>query len=159
MLMCYYGERSVPWRKIILNWPKILVNQVRSRSANDFVMGKCTSYTFPNAPKAEDAIVDWEQPAANYILGEYASFPSKEYAREAVHMEIRLETAMEGNRFFDLRRWGILDQVIPTYIAKDSQFRTFMQGAVFNADKNDYWPLPQDQVDVQAGILVQDPAW
>lgn len=142
-----------------LGLAKTLVNQVRKRSSDDFVMGKCTSYTFPNAPASTDAVVDWGQPAANYLLGEYTNFPNQEYAREAVRMEIRLETAMEGNRFFDLRRWGILDEVIPTYIAKDAQFRTFLQGAVFNADKHDYWPLPQDQLDVQAGILEQDPAW
>lgn len=142
-----------------LELAKTLVNQVRRRSSNDFVMGKVTSYTFPNAPKSEGAIVDWQQPAANYLLGEYTSFPSQLYAREAVRMEIRLETAMEGNRFFDLRRWGILDQVIPAYIVKDSKFRTFMQGAVFNSNKNNYWPLPQNEVDIQAGILTQDPAW
>ncbi len=136
-----------------------LVNQVRRRSAHDFIMGKCNSYTFPNAPSSEGADVDWDQPAANYLLGEYQSFPSQEYARAAVHMEERLETAMEGNRFFDLRRWGILGEVIPAYIEKDSQFRTFMKGAVFNADKNDYWPLPEGQVDIQSGVLIQDPAW
>lgn len=142
-----------------LELAKALVNQVRRRSSNDFVMGKCTSYSFPNAPGSEDAVVDWDQPAANYLLGEYPSFPSKEYAREAVRMEIRLETSMEGNRFFDLRRWGKLNEVIPAYIIKDSQFRTFMQGAVFNPDKNDYWPLPESQVDIQTGVLLQDPAW
>jgi len=143
-----------------LELARTLVNQVRNRSSNDFVMGLCTSYTFPNSPGSEDALVDWDQPAANYLLGEYAtSFPSQEYARKAVRMEIRLETAMEGNRFFDLRRWGILGEVIPAYIAKDSQFRAFMQGSVFNFDKNDYWPLPESQVDIQPGILEQDPAW
>ena len=142
-----------------LELARTLVNQVRNRSSNDFVMGKCTSYTFPNAPLSPAAVVDWDQPAANYLLGEYPSFPSQEYARAAVRMEERLETAMEGNRFFDLRRWGILDEVIPAYITKDSQFRTFMQGAVFVPGKNDYWPLPQSQIDIQPGILQQDTAW
>ncbi len=142
-----------------LELAKNLVNQVRNRSAHDFVMGKCTSYTFPNAPGSADATVDFDQPAANYLLGEYPDFPSPEYARDAVHMEIRLETAMEGNRFFDLRRWGLLDKVIPPYIAKESQFRTFMQGAVFDPAKNSYWPLPEQQVDNEQGILEQDPAW
>lgn len=142
-----------------LQLAKTLVNQVRERASDDFVMGRCTSYIFPNAPYSDGATVDEEQPAANYLLGEYESFPSQEYGRAAVRMELRLETAMEGNRFFDLRRWGMLDEVIPAYIEKDSQFRTFMQGAVFDADKNDYWPLPQDQLDIQPNILEQDPAW
>lgn len=142
-----------------LELAKNLVNQVRRRSSNDFVMGKCTSYTFPNAPGSEEATVDWNQPAANYLLEEYENFPSQQYAREAVRMEIRLETAMEGNRFFDLRRWGLLDQVIPAYIEKDSEFRSFMQGAIFDPEKNDYWPIPESQIDIQFDILQQDPAW
>lgn len=136
-----------------------LVNQVRERSADDFVMGFCSSTTFPDAPGSETAIVDWDLPAANYSLSLYPSFPDQTYAREAVRMEIRLETAMEGNRFFDLRRWGILDQTIPAYITKDSEFRTFMEGAVFDPAKNDYWPLPESQIDIQAGVLTQDPDW
>ena len=142
-----------------LNLARDLVNQVRRRSSDDFVMGKCTTNTFPDAPSTEDAIVDWEKPAANYLLEEYESFPNQDYARAAVRMELRLETAMEGNRFFDLRRWGLLDEVIPEYIANDSEFRTFMQGAVFNVNRHDHWPLPQSQVDIQTGILEQDPDW
>jgi len=142
-----------------LELARSLVNQVRKRSSDDFIMGRVYSYTFPNAPGSVDAEVNWEEPAANYLLGEYKSFPSQDYAREAVRMELRLETAMEGNRFFDLRRWGLLGKVIPPYIAKDSKFRTFMEGAVFNEDKHDYWPLPQSQLDIQPGILEQDPAW
>src|SRR5690606_1776891 len=99
-----------------LELARTLVNQVRQRSSDDLVMGKCNSYTFPDAPGSEDADVDWDQPAANYLLGEYDNFPSQEYARAAVRMEMRLETAMEGNRFFDLRRWGLLDEVIPAFI-------------------------------------------
>ncbi|PPK99934.1 RagB/SusD family nutrient uptake outer membrane protein [Parapedobacter indicus] len=136
-----------------------LVNQVRERSSDDFVMGRTLSYTFPNAPGSEGAEVDWDQPAANYLLGTYDSFPDQQYARDAVRMELRLETAMEGNRFFDLRRWEILDEVIPVFIEKDANFRSFMQGAVFNAEKHDYWPLPESQLDIQAGVLQQDPAW
>lgn len=142
-----------------LETARTLVNQVRERAADDFVMGLCTDATFPDAPGSESATVDWDQPAANYSLGLYSSFPDQTYAREAVRMEIRLETAMEGNRFFDLRRWGILDQVIPDYIEKDSEFRTFMEGAVYDPARHDYWPLPESQLDIQDGILIQDPDW
>lgn len=142
-----------------LGMARDLVNQVRERASDDILMGRCLSYTFPSAPGSEDAEVDYEQPAANYLLGEYDSFPSQEYARAAVRMELRLETAMEGNRFFDLRRWGLLDEVIPDYIEKDSEFRTFMEGAMFDASKHDYWPLPESQLDIQEGVLQQDPDW
>lgn len=140
-----------------LETARTLVNRVRRRAADDFVMGKCTTYEFDADVEIE---VDWDQPAANYKLGEYLSFPSKEYAREAVRMEIRLETALEGNRFFDLVRWGIDYEVLPEYINNDSEFRVFMQGASYVKDKNDHWPIPQSQIDLQGeDILKQDPAY
>ncbi len=132
-----------------------LINRVRRRAADDFVMGKVSTYIFDGRP----IVVDMAQPAANYKLGEYPSFPSQDYGREAVRMELRLETAMEGNRFFDLVRWGIDNQVLNEYIQKESQFRTLMQGIIYNPDRNDKWPIPQNQIDLQRGVLEQDPAY
>ncbi len=34
-----------------------------------------------------------------------------------------------------------------------------MQGAVFIADEDDYWPLPQAVLDLQPDVLTQDPAY
>ncbi len=48
------------------------------------------------------------------------------------------------------------------YIAQDITFRSFLATggvAVFNPTEDDYWPLPQDQIDLQKGVLVQDPAY
>ena len=140
-----------------LEMARQLVNQVRQRASDDFVMGKTTTYVFGSD---EEIAIDFTQPAANYLLGEYPSFPSQEYARAAVRMELRLETALEGNRFFDLVRWGIDGEVLPEYIENESEFRVFMQGATYSPERNDHWPLPQTQIDVQGQeILQQDPAY
>jgi len=50
-----------------------------------------------------DPSITW----ATYRVSQYPSFPSAAYAREAVRTERRLELAMEGQRLFDLRRWGL----------------------------------------------------
>ena len=52
-----------------------------------------------------DPSITW----AKYKVGLYATqgpWLDKNVAREAVHAERRLELAMEGQRFFDLRRYG-----------------------------------------------------
>ncbi len=136
-----------------------LVNQVRRRAANpvNITMGRVINYEYPSGPS--DAIVDWDQPAANYLIGEYPTFPSQEYAREAVRMEQRLEFGMEGHRFFDLVRWGIDHEVLTEFITNDSEFRYAMLGAVHIKDKNSRWPLPRRQLDVQPDVLEQDPLW
>lgn len=136
-----------------------LVNQVRRRAANpvNITMGRVLNYTYPSGPS--DAVVDWDQPAANYLISEYPTFPNQEYAREAVRMEQRLEFGMEGHRFFDLVRWGIDHEVLTEFIEKDSEFRYAMEGAVHIAEKNSRWPLPRRQLDVQPDVLEQDPLW
>jgi hypothetical protein len=136
-----------------------LVNQVRRRAANpvNITMGKVLNYKYPSGPS--DAVVDWNQPAANYLVSEYPAFPSQEYARAAVQMENRLEFGMEGHRFFDLVRWGVDQEVLTEYIANDSKFRYAMLGAVYTPEKNTHWPIPRAQLDAQPGVLDQDPLW
>jgi starch-binding outer membrane protein, SusD/RagB family len=138
-----------------------LVNQIRNRAKTSTpVMGLCSSNV--NLGTVTPT-VDWTKPAANYKVEPYdaasPAFASQAEARKAVREEMRLEFATENLRFFDLRRWGILESTIKAYIIKDSQFRTFLRGATFNLAKNDYWPLPQDQIDLQKGVLKQDPAY
>lgn len=136
-----------------LELARSLVNEVRRRSADDYVMGRVSTTEFDGSP----IVVDWTQPAANYLLGEYPAFPNQDYARAAVRMELRLETAMEGNRFFDLVRWGLDQEVLPAFIEKDTKVRIFMTGATYQP-KHAKWPIPQSQLDIQKGVLMQDPA-
>lgn len=143
-----------------LNYARELVNQIRERAKNsDPVMGRCSTYIFDG----REVEVDWNQPAANYKVEPYPAnseaFANKENATKAVRLEIRLEFATEGHRFFDLRRWGIIDKVLNDYIEQDGKFRPFMRGATFNSPKDEYFPIPQAQIDLQEGVLKQDPNW
>lgn len=140
-----------------------LVNQVRNRTKTSTpVMGLCTSYQ----NLSSNPVVDYTKPAANYKIEPYPAgspaFATQAEARKAVREEIRLEFALGPHRFFDLRRWGILAETLNAYIAQDITFRSFLATggvAVFNPTEDDYWPLPQDQIDLQKGVLVQDPAY
>lgn len=81
--------------------------------------------------------------AANYNVGLYTAFASKEEAREAVRFERKLELAMEGHRFFDLVRWGIADQELNAYLAKEGVRRpTTLNGATFKKGVHEYQPIP-----------------
>lgn len=133
-----------------------LVNQIRNRvKTSNPVMGLCKTTKFTGG----EIVVDWDKPAANYKTEPYPdshiAFLSKEKAREAVRLEIQLEFATEGQRFFDLRRWGIDVEVLNDYIKRDSEYRSFMNKAKYTV-KNRYWPIPQAQLDIQP-VLTQDP--
>jgi starch-binding outer membrane protein, SusD/RagB family len=136
-----------------------LVNQIRNRAKGSTpVMGRCLSDVVGSAPN-----VDWNLPAANYVIEPYPEagypFDTKANALKAVQHETRLEFACQNHRFWDLRRWGILAETLNDYIVDDSQFRGFMVGATFNATEDDYWPIPQSQIDLQKGVLTQDSSY
>lgn len=135
-----------------------LVNDVRSRAANPahWVMGRSRTFKLP---KGVVPVVDNTKTAANYAIGTYPSFPDADYAMKAVQWELRLEFAMEGHRFFDLVRWGIAAQVMNDYIAKDAEFRDLMKNKTFTSGKSEYAPIPTTQLDLQKGILTQNPGY
>ncbi len=95
-------------------------------------------------------------PAAAYKVGQYASFPSADYARNAVRFERRLELAMEGHRFFDLVRWGIAKKTIESYSSFEGTYLINNKGITFDESKNTYYPIPQTELDKSNGALKQN---
>ncbi|HCI54842.1 MAG TPA: RagB/SusD family nutrient uptake outer membrane protein [Bacteroidales bacterium] len=160
-IILWRAEVAVEDNDLVL--ARSLVNQIRNRAKTTTpIMGLCTSYK----SLLINPVVDWTKPAANYKVEPYPDIPAdaypfdtKENARKAVREEIRLEFATEGYRFYDLRRWGIIKQTLDDFVARDVKIRIFMQGAVYEPDRDDYWPLPQDQLDIQRGVLTQDPGY
>jgi hypothetical protein len=138
-----------------------LVNQVRARAANPahWVKGRCRTFSLPSQ---NGLSVDNTLYAANYQIGQYPSFASQAYARTAVQWEIRLEKAMEGQRHFDLVRWGIAATTINAYMVADRSFRGLFAGVKpksFTAGKNEYLPIPQTEIDLEPGVLTQNPGY
>ncbi|MBC6991210.1 RagB/SusD family nutrient uptake outer membrane protein [Hymenobacter sp. BT491] len=122
-----------------LEGARTIVNQIRRRAANDQVL---------NANGT---------PAANYKVAEYAApFANQEAARQAVRTERRLEMALEGQRFFDLVRWGIADQVMNEHFAREKTKRTYLATARFVKGTHEYFPIPQSQLNLSKGLLKQN---
>ncbi|WP_172594516.1 RagB/SusD family nutrient uptake outer membrane protein [Mariniphaga sediminis] len=141
------------------------INKLRERASNHVVMGKCYSYEFNDDL---DPNVNWDEPAANYKIGLYRTedFNTKDKAWRAIQIETFLETAAEGLRFFDLRRWEehgnfnfSMVEWMNNYIENDwKQYRPFLKEAQAFFDEEDkYFPIPQRAVDDQPGIIKQNP--
>ena len=91
-------------------------------------------------------------PAATYKVGLYVDpWTDKNFARTALRFERMLELGMEGHRFFDLVRWGIADIEIKAYWAKEKQKRKYLTDGDFKKNCNEYFPIPQTQIDLSAG--------
>ena len=103
-------------------------------------------------------------PWAVYRIGLYSvPFPSQASARAAVRYERRLELAMEGQRFFDLRRWGAADSTITNYVASEKARIPYLaQAAPFTA-RYAYYPIPTLQIELSkvgtTSRLTQNPGW
>lgn len=84
----------------------------------------------------------------NYKVSPYTAFTGQAQAREAVRFERKLELAMEGHRFFDLSRWGIAAEAMNKYYQYESKVTTDLISATFTKNKNEYYPVPQRQIDL-----------
>ena len=113
------------------------INDIRKRAgrAGTFVTGATQGATRGDYTATTE-------PAANYKVEPYTTpWTNKSDARTAVRYESRLETAMEGHRFFDLQRWGVMSQVLNAYLASEGRYRIYLAGKSFTSPKNQYLSL------------------
>jgi hypothetical protein len=150
-----------------LTGARAIVNQIRAR-AGVTAQGPGTSASDIAVP-INSPTITW----ATYRVGQYTlPFASQAEARAAVRAERRLELAMEGQRFFDLRRWGFNDAkaAIDGYIngegggaEKSAARRTYKAFAVPFATKHLWFPIPQTQIDLSkvggTTTLTQNTGW
>lgn len=101
--------------------------------------------------------LDQQGAAAPYYIEPYTTpWQTKEQAQAAVRLESRLELALEGERFFNLVRWGIASDVINNqYLPQEKQKRNFLTNAHFQKGKNEYFPIPQRYIDGAGQVKIE----
>ena len=114
-----------------------LVNQLRNRASRSIGMlaGYDTNY------------------GAKIRVKPYTDYSN---ALAKVKMERRLELAMESERFFDLVRWGEAAQVINKYYVEEANDCRIYTSASFTANKNEYLPIPHEQIAASNGHYTQN---
>lgn len=118
-----------------------IINLIRARAA--------ASATMPLAAGASNV----------YKVLPYLSFPNKAYAFKALKFERRLEFGMEGPRFFDLVRWGEAEPVLNSYLTVEKVKKGFLSSAHFTAGRDEYYPIPQREIDFTGGLYNQNPGY
>jgi hypothetical protein len=79
---------------------------------------------------------------------------SQDQLRAIIRHERRVELACEGLRFFDLKRWGLVEQAFQTTIADNVPG----YAPVYRGPKSETFPIPQSELDANTN-LVQNPDW
>jgi hypothetical protein len=150
-----------------------IVNQIRARAAQTAqgcgaadsalvaLYPSCAGDTRLAVP-INDASIAW----ATYRVGQYTvPWATQAIARNAVRLERRLELGMEGQRFFDLRRWGVATatQVINDYLTEEKTRRSYKTAQLPFATRNMFFPIPPIEIDLSrvGGVdrLVQNTGW
>jgi len=119
-----------------------LINRVRDRAAgltvNSVVANYATKYN------------------VHFAVGKYNGSYTKEDALKIIKWERRLELALESERFFDLVRWGDAANIINKFYTTEGQQMNFLSGGHFTTNKNEYLPIPFEQVAASNGRYVQN---
>ncbi len=140
------------------------VNTIRARAA--LPSNWVTTYVDNTAPSKGNTTT----PAANYHVGLYSGqFTANgiAYARLAIMCERQLEFGMEGHRFFDLMRFdgrfggpqptGFMANVLNQYYKADNRIANpVLSIAKFTAGRDEVWPIPITEIDIEAGKLKQN---
>lgn len=123
-----------------------IVNDIRQRAANSI-----------------EKHIGYARDFCEIALYPAADFGDKVKARTRLRWERRLEMAMESSRYFDLRRWGIASTVLNAYFEKARsasydgvRYGQYYQDARYTPGKNEFFPVPYNQLYYVPGLYVQN---
>jgi len=83
----------------------------------------------------------------------------------AIYDERRLELAMEGHRYYDLKRTGRLAEAMQEFLTYNLSTNTDPydagndEGKFFNPALHYLFPVPQTEIDLSGGLITQNPGY
>lgn len=117
-----------------------LINEIRTRAAASTTL--TSAYTSNNH-------IETYQDGVNCTW-------TQDFARQALRWERRLEFAMEGNRFFDLVRWGVAAETMNAFYAVEKTKRAYYLEAGFDSGREEFCPIPLAQINFSQGLYDQN---
>lgn len=137
-------ENMADYDPVILRWGELMLLKAEIATELD---------NLSEAKEQVDAIRDRQTTLAHLPEG-----LTKVQMRDSVRHERRVETAYESAlRYYDLKRWGIMEQRLKEAFGNDPDFNSLKP--TWTAEKNYFLPLPQNEIEKSRGVLIQNPAY
>ena len=134
-VLLMYAEACVKSSTPDLSQAKWALEQVRARarafSGGGSVLPSFPNYSIPMQGVGQDGTKQLQDNADDLYL--------------AIQHERRVELAMEGHRWFDLKRWGMLDKVMNHYRETAKPWIGNLMSP-FVAGKNELFPIPAQEI-------------
>jgi hypothetical protein len=149
-----------PMNRIVLRYADVLLMRAEAEAQLGTDLGDAISLVNRLRTRAAQSInmlsgYDVKY-GAKMLVKPYPGAYGKDETLKRVKMERRLELAMESERFFDLVRWGEAEQVINKYYAEEADNCAIYTAAHFTANKNEYLPIPFEQISASNGKYTQN---
>jgi hypothetical protein len=125
-----------------------LINQIRTRAGNS--TGRLVDV---NGDPTANFHVEPYEPGVNCPTWDQA------FAFKALQWERRLEFATEGSWFFDLVRWGIAAEFCNNYFDVEKSRHSYFDIAHFTKGRDEYFPIPLNQINYSKGVYKQNPGY
>lgn len=115
---------------------------------DDILLMHAEAVTLQGRP--QDAYNDVNRIRKRAHLSDLSPGYSENRMMEEVRHQRMIEFAREGLRFYDLRRWGLLQEEIENSDKIGKEF--------FDPQKHKYYPIPQEEIDANPK-MTQQPGW
>lgn len=133
--------QNSPWAASEASPPKSCINDRAIRYA-DVILLLAEANLFSN--KLNDAVAYLNQIRSRANLNDYAGAMTQDGVFADLEKQRAIEMFVEGERFYDLRRWGLLEARLKT--CNEARYKQYITGKTGSGNKYDYYPIPSKEI-------------
>ena len=156
-------------RKYYLSIPNRAPNEEHKRSGLNHILFRYADLLLMHAEASyqngdeQSARISLNKVRSRVGLGDITT--TGQQLLDDIYKERRLELAMEGHRYYDLKRTGRLAAAMSDFLdynlnrSTDTYDAGNDEGKFFDATKHILFPIPQAEIDLSGGLITQNPQY